>query len=159
MRRYTDVNGNQVTLTFSMDCFPIRAKHVLVITRYKEDWLLTDHPIRGLEFPGGKIETGESAEDAAKREVYEETGGVIRSLDYVGEYLVEEQDHSAMFVKAIYFADVEKLEKRNHYLETNGPVLKGDELLEELHHPEYSFIIKDQTVPLALREIFRMSKK
>jgi 8-oxo-dGTP diphosphatase len=35
--------------------------------------------------PGGKIQTGETPEEAARREVEEETGLVIKSLEKVGE--------------------------------------------------------------------------
>jgi 8-oxo-dGTP pyrophosphatase MutT (NUDIX family) len=37
------------------------------------------------QFPGGKLEKGESAEEAAKREIFEETNLVIEDLKKVGE--------------------------------------------------------------------------
>ncbi|CAJ0917081.1 7185_t:CDS:2 [Entrophospora sp. SA101] len=37
------------------------------------------------QFPGGKLEKGESAEEAAKREVFEETSLVIEDLEKIGE--------------------------------------------------------------------------
>ncbi|KLL04027.1 MAG: methionyl-tRNA synthetase [Mycoplasmataceae bacterium CE_OT135] len=37
------------------------------------------------QFPGGKLEQGESAEEAAKREIFEETNLVIEDLEKVGE--------------------------------------------------------------------------
>ncbi len=46
----------------------------------------------------------ETLEDAAKRETFEETGGVIEKLVFLGEYKV--YDHSP-FVKTIFFAEVE----------------------------------------------------
>ena len=34
----------------------------------RDQWLLTHHLRRGLEFPGGKVELGETPEEAAVRE-------------------------------------------------------------------------------------------
>lgn len=148
MYKFIDTTGKPVTLTFKKDAFFIKARHVLVICRFHGKWLLTDHKLRGLEFPGGKLELNENVEEAARREVYEETGGIVRTLDYLGEYCVDDQ-----FVKALMFAEVGRLEDLPDYKETNGPVLKEGNLLVELDRPEYSFIMKDQVVPLALRKI------
>jgi len=37
-------------------------------------WLMVRHNVRGWELPGGKIQNGETVENAAIRELYEETG-------------------------------------------------------------------------------------
>ncbi len=52
----------------------------MVICQYEKGWLLTNHKTRGFEFPGGKVEQGESLEEAARREVYEETGAILGEL-------------------------------------------------------------------------------
>lgn len=152
MYEFIDQNGSQVKLTFEREAFSLKAQHVFVICRYQGKWLLTDHTKRGLEFPGGKREAGETIEEAAKREVWEETGGVITTLSYVGEYQVHEPS-STPFVKAIMYADVHELEKKDDYLETKGPVLLEDELLALLHTDRFSFIMKDKVVPLALEQL------
>ncbi|MDQ7862293.1 NUDIX domain-containing protein [Peribacillus frigoritolerans] len=55
-----------------------------VLSRYKGRWVLTKHRERGFEFPGGKREAGESIEETAIREVYEETGGLVGQLQFFG---------------------------------------------------------------------------
>lgn len=152
MLEFFDANGNKVVFSFEKNAFSLEARHVLVLSRYKGKWLLTEHPIRGLEFPGGKVESGERIEEAAKREVNEETGGIAETLDYIGEYYVEDKQNKP-FVKAVFFAEISTLEKRDHFMETNGPVLKGGNLVEELMNPEYSFIMKDMVVSLAISKI------
>ncbi|MBS4200097.1 nucleoside triphosphatase YtkD [Bacillus sp. FJAT-49732] len=152
MLQFYDANGNKVVFSFEKNVFPLETRHVLVISRYKRKWLLTDHPVRGLEFPGGKLETGESVEEAAIREVYEETGGVVKALDYIGEYYVEDKQNGS-FVKSVFYADIHTMENKHHFMETNGPVLKEGDLLKELMNPEYSFIMKDKVVSLALSKI------
>ncbi|SIC87109.1 Putative 8-oxo-dGTP diphosphatase YtkD [Mycobacteroides abscessus subsp. abscessus] len=59
MEVFKDYNGGTVRLSFQKGSFLEKAKHVLVICRYEDSWLLTDHQERGWEFPGGKCEAGE----------------------------------------------------------------------------------------------------
>ncbi|MCJ7842680.1 nucleoside triphosphatase YtkD [Lederbergia sp. NSJ-179] len=152
MYEFMDYNGAQVKLAFRQKAFSIKARHVLVICRYQGKWLLTDHSKRGLEFPGGKLETGESVEQAAQREVWEETGGMIETISYLGEYQVEDPS-SSPFVKAIMYAEIRELLEKDDYLETKGPVLVEGDLFSQLLTDRYSFIMKDQIVPLALKQI------
>ena len=53
---------------------------MFVICRFYQQWLLTKHKIRGWEFPGGKKEEGETLEEAAIREVEEETGARSQNI-------------------------------------------------------------------------------
>ncbi|MBR6359047.1 MAG: NUDIX domain-containing protein [Lachnospiraceae bacterium] len=48
---------------------------VVILTRYMDKWVFCRHRKRqSFENPGGHVEPGESAMQAAKRELYEETG-------------------------------------------------------------------------------------
>ncbi|MEH7442586.1 nucleoside triphosphatase YtkD [Bacillus sp. JJ1122] len=148
MEKFTDLNGAIVTLAFQENVFEKRPRHILVICRYNDAWLLTRHSNRGLEFPGGKVEEGETLEDAARREVIEETGGILGNLVSIGEYKVA--DGAGSFVKRIFYGEVIELVLRDDYLETAGPVLVNGDLLTERMKEGYSFIMKDNVVKRSL---------
>ncbi|WP_411953703.1 RNA deprotection pyrophosphohydrolase [Alkalibacillus sp. S2W] len=151
MEVFKDYYNNTVKFVKGQMPFSNSAKHVWVIARYQNKWLLTQHRDRGIEFPGGKVEPGETAEDAAKREVYEETGGVISTLTFIGQYYVDGKGGD--IVKNVYFADVHSLDERKHYFETEGPVLL-DELPKNVKkNKQYSFMMKDQVLKISLEEV------
>jgi 8-oxo-dGTP diphosphatase len=151
MEVFNDAKGATIRLSFSRHSFKQEPKHVLVICKKGNGWLLTKHKKRGLEFPGGKAEYGETIEMAAIREVWEETGGHLAMLDFIGEYEVSEKD--AAFVKAIFYGEMKEMEEKADYLETAGPVLIDGDILTLRWGQEYSFIMKDQVVEKALLEI------
>ncbi|MBN8209454.1 nucleoside triphosphatase YtkD [Bacillus sp. NTK071] len=148
---FTDYYHNQVTYSLQDHPYSSAPKHVWVICRLDEQWLLTEHSRRGIEFPGGKVEEGETAEDAAVREVYEETGGVVSNLRYIGQYRVEGK--GGTIIKNVYYADIEHLVDKEDYLETRGPVLLKH-LPKDLHLNErFSFMMKDQVLPYSLQHL------
>lgn len=147
MKSFIDENGYMVE--FSHDEAFGDAYHVFVICRYSGKWVLTKHRKRGLEFPGGKREDGETIEGAAKREVYEETGGLVNELIFLGQYKVH--DPIKPFIKSIYFAELGGLESKKDYLETDGPLLLAR--LPDVPGKEYSFIMKDEILPLSLERL------
>lgn len=157
MKTFLDLVGNKVELSFKEHTFSEETKHVLVICQNNGDWLLTHHKKRGLEFPGGKKEAGETLEAAARREVYEETGAIVSRLKKIGEYRVS--DLEGAFVKAVYWGDVEQINPKEDYLETNGPaVVKGD-ILKLRFGPEYSFIMKDQVIEECIHKLEKNLKE
>src|SRR5699024_3904893 len=107
MYKFTDYYRNKVHLSFDKEPFSKNPKHVWVICRHRNRWLLTKHPTRGIEFPGGKVEEGERAETAAIREVLEETGGVVKTLEYIAQYNVTGKKDT--IIKNVYFAHIGQL--------------------------------------------------
>ena len=141
---FKDFYKNEVKLSFENHPFSKSPKHVWVICRYKGKWLLTKHKERGLEFPGGKVEPGESAEEAAIREVHEETGGIVEQLHYVGQYYVD--GRKDYVIKNVYFAKINRLIEEETYHETHGPVLLTEIPDNVEQNQSYSFIMKDQVL-------------
>lgn len=151
MKTFFDITGNKVELCFNEEAFQEEARHVLVICQLGEGWVLTKHKIRGLEFPGGKMESGETLEETARREVYEETGAEISELRRMGAYRVTEANGS--FVKTIFWGKVSRLKKKSDYLETDGPIIIRGDLLRKRFGKEYSFIMKDHVVEECIKRI------
>ncbi|MEH7074670.1 RNA deprotection pyrophosphohydrolase [Neobacillus drentensis] len=151
MIHFLDVNGNQMELSFNHNSFQENAKHVLVICQRGEEWLLTNHKKRGLEFPGGKMESGETLEQAARREAYEETGAVLGELIFLAEYKFS--DPIKTIVKAVFWGKVKKIEPTTSYYETNGPVIIQGDILSLRFGEQYSFIMKDQVVEQCVKLI------
>lgn len=154
MDEFLDIHGSRIRLAFQQYAFATESTHVLVICRYYDKWLLTHHKQRGWEFPGGKKEIEETLEQSARREVFEETGGIIEKLYPIGEY--EVSDHSATFVKTIFYGIVNELHRKKSYLETNGPVFEKGDILVQRFQDSYSFIMKDGVIEKSINFILKM---
>jgi 8-oxo-dGTP diphosphatase len=157
MKKFLDNNGYTVELSFSTYPFEEKAKHVLVICQSKDGWILTQHKMRGLEFPGGKVELGETLEEAAHREVYEETGATLANLDQIGEYRVS--DPNGAFVKAVFWGKIDWIDEKSSYFETDGPVIVAGDILQLRFGKEYSFIMKDKVIEECMKQISRKNAK
>lgn len=145
---FKDFYKNEVQLSFENHPFSKNPKHVWVICRYKGKWLLTKHKERGLEFPGGKVEHGETAEQAAIREVHEETGGIVEQIHYIGQYYVNGRNDYVF--KNVYYAIINRLIEEESYHETDGPVLLSEMPSDVKYNRKYSFIMKDQVLDYAM---------
>ncbi|MGH2319557.1 RNA deprotection pyrophosphohydrolase [Planococcus sp. SE5232] len=147
---YQDLNGYPCELSFEKKTFPFESRHVLVICRYQGKWLLTRHNKRGLEFPGGKVEAGESLQEAAKREVYEETGAHVKELEWFAEYVVYSEKP---FCKTVYIGTVDSVDPIP-LLETQGIFL-----LKELELGDgFSFLMKDAGMRKIIEKVKQLGK-
>lgn len=151
MLQFDDMYDNKVMLSFEYLPFSEHPKHVWVICKYRDTWLLTKHKNRGLEFPGGKVEQGESADEAAIREVKEETGGIVDQLYYIGQYKVNGREKT--IIKNVYFAQIKEIEKQAHYFETKGPVLLQSLPSNIKSNNAYSFIMKDDVLTFSIQQL------
>ena len=85
-------------------------KYAVIVARHNGRWVFCRHKDRQTyEVPGGHVEQGEAADDAAKRELYEETGAVNFEIERVTEYGVTIGGHTNYGV--LYFADIKKMGK------------------------------------------------
>ena len=151
MKTFYDNNGLKVNLSFEKNAFSLPAKHVLVICLWDGKWLMTKHKTRGIEFPGGKVEDKETLMEACRREVMEETGGIVGKLTWIAEYEVHEKD--SKFVKAVYFAHISSLQHRDNYLETEGPRIYNGDILDVRFHKSFSYIMKDRTIDYCIKRM------
>lgn len=87
-----------------------KLKFVVIASRYKEKWIYVRHKERDTwEIPGGHIEAGEEIHEAARRELFEETGALEFELFDVCDYAVE-RDEIKSYGRLLY-ANVSKIGK------------------------------------------------
>lgn len=85
---------------------------VVIFTRYQGKWVYSWHRHRGsFEHPGGHVESCETAMEAAKRELYEETGITDARLLPLWDYEYVWENGQGSNTGRVYYAEVNSLGK------------------------------------------------
>ena len=92
--------------------FPVGAlaayKYVVIFCRYQGQWMFCRHKERTtIETAGGHIEPGETPLDAAKRELWEETGAKKAEVTPLFDYVAEDKKGGSSGV--VFLAEIETL--------------------------------------------------
>lgn len=110
-------------------------EYAVIASRYRDQWVFCCHKERSTwEIPGGHREVGESIQETAQRELYEETGAVDAELVPICVYCVEKNSDVKKF-GILYWAKINKLEALQESSEV-GELLFTDVLPKELTYPE-----------------------
>lgn len=83
----------------------VKLTYSVISARYKDKWLFVRHHKRStFEIAGGHIEEGESPDEAASRELEEETGAIRFNIVCISTYSVKKDGETGW--GRLYFADV-----------------------------------------------------
>ncbi|QLK86318.1 RNA deprotection pyrophosphohydrolase [Staphylococcus sp. 17KM0847] len=148
---YLDTANQKVSLTFRAEQDIRNGQHVLALPIYQNQLVLTQHCERGIEFPGGKCEAGETSEVALRRELFEETGAQIEMAYFIAQYTVDAKP--VPFTKDVYVVIVDHIEVKSDYLETKGPVFVRN--IEDIPVDQRSVLLDD---PAVLQCVERMTE-
>lgn len=106
----------------------------VILPRHNGKWLFIRHcNCSTWEMPGGHIEKGESALDAARRELYEETGAIGFGIECIATYSVTAGGKTGW--GRLYFAEISQLVPFPDTKEVEE-IQMFEQLPEKLTYPE-----------------------
>jgi len=116
----------------------------VISARFDDNWIFVRHHKRSTwEIAGGHIEEGESSNDAAGRELMEETGAVNFNLECIATYSVKMNGETGW--GRLYFASVFEIGPIPDISEIAEMKL-SDHLPENLTHPDIQPHLFSKTV-------------
>ena len=108
-------------------------EYAVIISRYHNQWVFCRHKQRiTYEIPGGHRENGESIDEAAKRELKEETGALVFEMQTLCDYSVQSDDK--INYGRVYVANIALLGELPD--SEIGEVIISEELPEKWTYPE-----------------------
>lgn len=120
-----------------------RYPYVVILSRMAGQFLLSRHKQRATwEFQGGHIEPGETPMQAAKRELFEESGAVEFEIQPLCDYWAGSEDEQTGACGVVFTAQIQKLGPlpESEMAETR----RFDALPENLTYPEITAAIMRQ---------------
>lgn len=131
----TSKHSDSVKINFYKDTINdnLRLKYVVIISRYKDQWLFVKHRDRTTwEVPGGHIEADELPDDAARRELIEESSADDFNIRSICNYSVERAGIKRY--GRLYYAEIYHLADRfEHEIQA---IALFDDLPDQLTYPD-----------------------
>lgn len=118
-----------------------KLKYVVMGARHEDRWIFVRHRDRiTWEMPAGHIEPGESPDEAAERELFEETGAGEFKLEYILDYTVTANKNQES--GRLYLADIDHVDELQGY-EIEETKL-SDQLPDSLTYPDVQKVLFSQ---------------
>ncbi len=123
-------------------------KFAVIIAKSAGKWVLCKHKERTTyEVPGGHREEGESIEETARRELYEETGATEYTLKPISVYSVIKDSGQETF-GMLYYAEVTSFEEELH--SEIEKIFLTEELPENWTYPDIQPMLIEEAVELGV---------
>lgn len=134
MRRFPSGKYGRQTLKFFPAPFraPIRAFASLVFPFQEDMVLICDIFDRGWCIPSGRVEAGETSHETAIREALEEGGAILRDVQYIGCYHIQERNEVRW--ADCYTGAIEELVEIQVVAESKGRMLVSIDELPPIYH-------------------------